>query len=53
MLHCDSIENLLRYLKMSVTPKLRLLFVHLLIFLEQLKGFGDLGDNDGERVHQE
>ena len=33
MLHRDSIENLWRYLKMSVTPKLQLLFVHLLRFL--------------------
>ena len=38
---------------MSVTPKLRLLFVHLLIFLEQLQGLGDLGEDAGERSHQE
>ena len=33
MLHRDAIENLWRCLKMTVTPKLHLLFVHLLIFL--------------------
>ena len=33
MLHRDAIENLWRYLKMSVTPKLHLLFVHLLRFM--------------------
>ena len=43
MLHCDAIENLWRYLKMSVTPKFHLLFVHLLIFLERVQGLGDLG----------
>ena len=31
MLHRDAIENLWRYVKMSVTPKLHILFVHLLI----------------------
>ena len=49
----DEIENLWRYLKMSVTPKLHLLFVHLLIFLERVQGFGDLGEDAGERAHQE
>ena len=53
MLHCDAIENLWRYLKMSVTPKLHLLFVHLLIFLERAQGFVDLGEDAGERAHQE
>ena len=53
MLHRDTIENLWRYLKMSVTPKLHLLFVHLLRFLERVQGFGDLGEDSGERVHQE
>ena len=53
MLHRDAIENLWRYLKMSVTPKLHLLFVHLLIFLERVQGFGDLGEDAGERAHQE
>ena len=43
MLHCDVIENLWRYLKMSVTSNLHLLFVHLLRFLEQVQGFFDLG----------
>ena len=33
MLHRDAMENLWRYLKMSVTPKLQLLFVHLLRFM--------------------
>ena len=53
MLHRDAIENLWRYLKISLTPKLHLLFVHLLIFLEQVQGFGDLGEDAGERAHQE
>ena len=53
MLHRDAIKNLWRYLKMSVTPKLHLLFFRLLIFLERLQGFGDLGEDDGERAHQE
>ena len=53
MLHRDAIENLWRYLKMSVTPKLHLLFVHLLRFMEQVQGFGDLGEDAGERAHQE
>ena len=43
MLHFDAIENLWRYLKMSVTPKLHLLFVQLLRFLERVQGFGYLG----------
>ena len=53
MLHCDAIENLWRYLKMSMTPKLHLLFVRLLIFLELVQEFGDLGEDAGERAHQE
>ena len=53
ILHRDAIENLWRYLKMSVTPKLHLFFVSLLIFLERVQGFGDLGEDDGERAHQE
>ena len=36
---------------MSVTPKKHLLFVHLLIFMERLQGFGDLGEDSGERAH--
>ena len=35
--HCNAIENLWRYLKMSVTPKLHLLFVHFLIFLKRVQ----------------
>ena len=38
---------------MSVTPKLHILFVHLLRFLERVQGFGDLGEDTGEQVHQE
>ena len=38
---------------MSVTPKLHLLFVHFLRFLEQVQGLGDLGEDAGERAHQE
>ena len=38
---------------MSVTPKLHILFVHLLRFLKRVQGFGDLGDDAGERAHQE
>ena len=38
---------------MSVTPKLHILFVHLLIFLERVQGFGDHGEDAGERAHQE
>ena len=53
MLHRDAIENLWRYLKISVTLKLHSLFVHLLRFLEQVQGFGDLGEDAGEWAHQE
>ena len=53
MRHRDAIENLWRYLKMSVTPKLHLLFVHVLRFLERVQEFGDLGEDAGERAHQE
>ena len=53
MLHRDAIGNLWRYLKMSVATKLHLLFVHLLIFLERVQGFGDLREDAGEREHQE
>ena len=53
MLHRDAIENLWKYLKMSVTPKLHLLFVHLLRFLERVQGFGDLVEDAGEQAHQE
>ena len=38
---------------MSVTPKLHLLFVHLLRFLVRVQGFGDLGEDAGEQAHQE
>ena len=53
MLHCYAIENLWRYLKMSGTPKLHLLFVHLLRFLERVQVFGDLGEDASEWAHQE
>ena len=53
MWHCDAIENLWRYLKTSVTPKLHILFVHLVRFLEWVQGFGDFGEDAGERAHQE
>ena len=52
-MHRDAIENLWRYLKISVTPKLHLLFVRLLRFLERVQGFGDLGEGSGEQTHQE
>ena len=51
MLHRDAIENLWRYLMMSVTPKLHVLSVHLLRYLEQVQGFGDLGEDADERTH--
>ena len=35
-----------------MTPKLYLLSVHFLRFLEQVQGFGDLGLDAGERAHQ-
>ena len=38
---------------MSVTPKLRLLFVHLLILMERVQGFVDLGEDAGDQAHQE
>ena len=38
---------------MSVTPKLHLLFVHLLRFLQRVQGFGYLGENSGKQAHQE
>ena len=47
ILHRDAIDNLWRYLKMSVTPKLHLLFVHLLRFMEQVQVFGDLREDAG------
>ena len=53
MLHRDAIENFWRYLKVSVTPQLHALFVHLMIFLEWFQVFGDLGEDAGERAHQE
>ena len=53
ILYRDAIENLWRYLKMSVTPKLHLLSVHLLKFLEQIQVFGDLGEDAGEQAHKE
>ena len=53
MLHRDAIENLWRYLNMSVTPNLHLLFVRLLRFMEQVQVFGDPGEDAGERAHQE
>ena len=37
---------------MSVTPKLHLLFVHLLRFMERVQGVGDLVEDAGERSHQ-
>ena len=38
---------------MSVTPKMNLLFVYLFTFLERVQGLGDLGQDAGERAHQE
>ena len=38
---------------MSVTPKLHPSFVHLLIFLERVQGFSDLGEDSCQRAHQE
>ena len=52
ILYRDAIENLWRYLKMSVTPKLHLLSVHLLSFLGRVQVFGDLVKDAGERAHQ-
>ena len=51
--HCDAIDDLWRYLKMSVTPKLHLLSFHLSRFLERIQGFVNLGEDAGERAHQE
>ena len=34
-------------------PKVASFFVHLLIFLERVQGFGDLGEDAGEQVQQE
>ena len=48
MRHSDVIHNLWGYLNMSVTPKLYLLFVHLLRFLERVQGFDDLGEDASE-----
>ena len=53
ILHRDATENLWRYLKISATPKLHLLFVHLLRFLQRVQGFGYLGENSGKQAHQE
>ena len=53
MRHHDAIANLWRYLKISVTPKLHILFVHLLRFMERVQGFRDLGEDAGELAHQE
>ena len=53
MMHSDAIDNLWRYLNMSVIPKLHILFVHLLRFMELLQGFGELLEDDGEQAHQE
>ena len=53
ILHRDAIENLWRYLKMSVTPKLHLLSVHLLRFIGRVQGFGDLGKDSNKWAHQE
>ena len=53
MLHLDAIDNLRRYPKMSVAPKLHVLSVHLLRFLERVQVFGDFRKDSGEREHQE
>ena len=53
MQHRDAIENLWRYVKMSVTPKFHLFFLRLLRFLKRVQGFGDLVEDAGERKHQE
>ena len=50
MRHRNAIENFWRYLKMGVTPKFHLLFVHLLRFMEWVQGFGDLGEDSGEQA---
>ena len=49
----DAIENLWRYQKMRVTPKLYIIFVHLLRFMERVQGFCDLEEGAGERSHKE
>ena len=36
-----------------MTPKLHILFVHLLKFMGRVQGFGDLREDSGERANQE
>jgi hypothetical protein len=50
---CNRILALERYLGMSVTTKSHLMEDHSLEQQEELQGFGDLGEDFGERNHQD
>jgi hypothetical protein len=51
--HRDQIMALYRHLKMSITPKLHCVEDHAIYLLRQHLGFGDIGEDAGERAHQE
>ena len=50
--HQDNIEKLWYIHDMNSTPKLHILLDHACDFLKHTQGFGDLGEDAGERAHQ-
>ena len=51
--HRYAIMNLWSHLKMSVSPKMHCIEDHAVAFLQYKNGFGDIGEDAGERAHQE
>jgi hypothetical protein len=52
-MHRQHVLSIWRYLKVSVTPKLHVMEDHAIGLCSQHNGFGDLGEDAGERAHQE
>ncbi len=52
-MHRDHIMGLWRRLKISVTPKVHSIEDHAIYLLEKFGGYGDLGEDAGEKAHQD
>ena len=51
--HRDHVLALVRYLRMSVTPKYHNIEAHVVHAMIQTGGFGDIAEDAGERAHQD
>jgi hypothetical protein len=50
--HRDNVLAFWRYVGLSVTPKMHCLEDHVVPYMEKYGGFGDMGEDEGERGHQ-